>query len=93
MRVKICMKILWLLGEVNGTHRLNRVLGPFALTSLGVGAIIGTGESGTGKEVFAKLIHYMSKKKNNFFGAINCSAICDSLMESEFSGGGLSGMS
>ena len=32
-----------LLGEVNGTHRLNRVLGPVALTSLGVGAIIGTG--------------------------------------------------
>ena len=32
-----------LLKEVNGTHRLNRVLGPVALTSLGVGAIIGTG--------------------------------------------------
>ncbi len=45
-----------------------------------------TGESGTGKEIFAKLIHYMSKKKNNFFGAINCSAICDSLIESEFFG-------
>jgi basic amino acid/polyamine antiporter, APA family len=32
-----------LLTEVNSEHRLNRILGPVALTSLGVGAIIGTG--------------------------------------------------
>ena len=32
-----------LLEEMNSEHRLNRVLGPVALTSLGVGAIIGTG--------------------------------------------------
>lgn len=32
-----------LLDEMAGEHRLRRVLGPMALTSLGVGAIIGTG--------------------------------------------------
>ncbi len=32
-----------LLDEMAGEHRLNRVLGPVALTSLGIGAIIGTG--------------------------------------------------
>jgi APA family basic amino acid/polyamine antiporter len=32
-----------LLEEMKGEHRLHRVLGPVALTSLGVGAIIGTG--------------------------------------------------
>ncbi len=32
-----------LLAEAEGEHRLRRVLGPMALTSLGVGAIIGTG--------------------------------------------------
>ncbi|NTU68277.1 MAG: amino acid permease [Chlorobiaceae bacterium] len=32
-----------LLDELNDEHRLRRVLGPVALTSLGVGAIIGTG--------------------------------------------------
>jgi len=32
-----------LLEEIKSEHRLNRVLGPVALTSLGVGAIIGTG--------------------------------------------------
>src|SRR5881275_1865163 len=32
-----------LLAEEAGDHRLRRVLGPFSLTALGVGAIIGTG--------------------------------------------------
>jgi hypothetical protein len=32
-----------LLAEVEGEHRLRRVLGPMALTSLGIGCIIGTG--------------------------------------------------
>ena len=32
-----------LLAEMAGEHRLRRVLGPIALTSLGVGAIIGAG--------------------------------------------------
>src|SRR5205814_1472022 len=32
-----------LLAEMAGEHRLRRVLGPVALTSLGIGAIIGTG--------------------------------------------------
>ena len=32
-----------LLDEMAGDHRLRRVLGPVALTALGVGAIIGTG--------------------------------------------------
>ncbi len=45
-----------------------------------------TGESGTGKEVFARLIHHMSKNKENYFGAINCSAFTESLIESEFFG-------
>ncbi len=32
-----------LMEEMHGEHRLNRVLGPVALTSLGIGCIIGTG--------------------------------------------------
>lgn len=45
-----------------------------------------TGESGTGKEIFARLIHYMSKHRSNYFEAINCGAISDALFESEFFG-------
>jgi len=45
-----------------------------------------TGESGTGKEIIARIIHFASdRKKGNFF-PVNCSAIPETLMESEFFG-------
>ncbi|AEI14870.1 two component, sigma54 specific, transcriptional regulator, Fis family [Flexistipes sinusarabici DSM 4947] len=45
-----------------------------------------TGENGTGKEHVARLIHLLSKKSNNKFVEINCSAIPSELMESEMFG-------
>lgn len=44
------------------------------------------GESGTGKEVIAHTIHYASKRSSNAFVKVNCAAIPESLMESEFFG-------
>ncbi len=44
------------------------------------------GESGSGKEVFAHSIHAHSPRKNGPFVAINCSAIQESLFESELFG-------
>jgi len=44
------------------------------------------GESGTGKELVANLIHENSPRKNQPFIAINCGAIPNELMESEFFG-------
>ncbi|MEE0517167.1 MAG: sigma 54-interacting transcriptional regulator [Anaerovoracaceae bacterium] len=44
------------------------------------------GESGTGKEMFAQSIHNYSQRKNNPFIAINCSALSESLLESELFG-------
>jgi len=44
------------------------------------------GESGTGKELVARGIHNISQRKNEFFGAVNMSAIPESLFESEFFG-------
>ncbi len=45
-----------------------------------------TGESGTGKELVARGIHFLSRRKNEFFYTVNCSAIPESLFESEFFG-------
>lgn len=45
-----------------------------------------SGESGTGKELVAQLIHQQSPRNNNPFIAINCGAIPQELMESEFFG-------
>ncbi len=44
------------------------------------------GESGTGKEVFARAIHSNSKVSQGPFITVNCAAIPDNLMESEFFG-------
>jgi len=44
------------------------------------------GESGTGKELVARGIHQMSSRKEEVFGAVNMSAIPESLFESEFFG-------
>jgi PAS domain S-box-containing protein len=44
------------------------------------------GESGTGKEIFAHSIHNSSERKYRQFVRVNCSAISESLLESELFG-------
>lgn len=44
------------------------------------------GQSGTGKELIAKAIHLISSRKKNPFIAVDCGAIPEQLIESEFFG-------
>lgn len=49
-------------------------------------AVMITGESGTGKEVIADIIHKSSRRREASFVKVNCAAIPETLMESEFFG-------
>jgi Nif-specific regulatory protein len=44
------------------------------------------GESGTGKELMARALHFNSSRKSKPFIPLNCGAIAESLLESEFFG-------
>ena len=45
-----------------------------------------TGETGVGKNIIAKLIHDLSPRKAGPFKAVNCSALTETLLESELFG-------
>jgi two-component system, NtrC family, response regulator PilR len=72
-----------LLGESPAIQRAREMIGKLARSQAPVYI---TGESGTGKEVAARLIHMGSSRADAPFVAVNCGAIPENLMESEFFG-------
>jgi len=72
-----------LLGESPAIQRAREMIGKLARSQAPVYI---TGESGSGKEVAARLIHLGSSRLDSSFVAVNCGAIPENLMESEFFG-------
>jgi len=74
---------LKLLGQSRAFHEALDVIARFA----GVDAtILIQGETGTGKELAARALHYLSRRRDFPFVPVNCGALPDSLLESEFFG-------
>ncbi|MCJ7644800.1 MAG: sigma 54-interacting transcriptional regulator, partial [Candidatus Aminicenantes bacterium] len=72
-----------LVGHSSRMREVFKMIGSVATTRTN---ILIQGESGTGKELVAKAIHYNSPFREEPFIVINCSAIQDTLLESELFG-------
>jgi two-component system response regulator AtoC len=71
-------------GVTSPIHYVKELIGMISKTNKT--SVLIQGESGTGKELAANAIHYNSKRANKALMKINCSAIPDSLLESELFG-------
>jgi len=95
-KVQLAKRIHQLEKQLGGKHSFENIIGESKAIKQAIGlakkvadtdtAVLLTGETGTGKEVFAQAIHHVSKRNNQSFVAINCSAFSKDLLESEMFG-------
>ena len=72
-----------LVGNSQPMQRVKEIIGKVATTD---SPVLIEGESGTGKELVAAAIHRLSDRAKGPFIPVNCSAIPEDLLESEFFG-------
>ncbi|TFG65875.1 MAG: sigma-54-dependent Fis family transcriptional regulator [Gemmatimonadales bacterium] len=73
-------------GIVGRTDAIREILERIHTIASVNSTVLITGESGTGKELAARAIHRLSPRRSRPFIAVNCSAIPESLLESELFG-------
>ncbi|MHB8421114.1 MAG: sigma-54-dependent transcriptional regulator [Myxococcales bacterium] len=71
---------------VGESPRMQEILKELGKVAASRASILLQGESGTGKELVARVVHAHSHDEERPFVAINCSAIVDTLLESELFG-------
>jgi len=71
---------------ISSSSRMQEVLEMTARVADSNATVLLRGESGTGKTLVAKAIHFNSKRATKPFIAVNCSALPETLLESELFG-------
>jgi DNA-binding NtrC family response regulator len=75
------------LGDLVGASKpMQEVMRIVEMAAPSTASVLITGETGSGKEIVARTIHKLSPRAGGPFVAINCSAIPETLMESEIFG-------
>src|ERR1700726_407745 len=75
------------IGElIGGARPMQEVMRLVEQVAPSSASVLITGETGSGKEILARTLHQLSPRNDRPFIAINCSAIPESLMESEIFG-------
>ncbi len=86
-QLRSSMKDRWRLGAIIGkSAAMQEVYELIQRAAASDANVIVYGESGTGKELAARAIHDMSSRKDREFVTVNCGAIPEHLLESEFFG-------
>jgi PAS domain S-box-containing protein len=71
---------------ISKNHKMLQLFDMLPDIAVSQSTVLIEGESGTGKELFASAIHNLSPRKKQPFIAVNCSALPDTLLESELFG-------
>ncbi|MBP2302610.1 acetoacetate metabolism transcriptional regulator AtoC [Azospirillum picis] len=71
---------------LTASPRMAELLQTIAKVAKSTATVLVTGESGTGKELVAAAIHYNSPRSAGPFVKVNCAAVPEGLLESEFFG-------
>ncbi|AWK84998.1 acetoacetate metabolism transcriptional regulator AtoC [Azospirillum thermophilum] len=71
---------------LTASPRMSELLQTIAKVAKSNATVLVTGESGTGKELVAAAIHYNSPRSAGPFVKVNCAAVPEGLLESEFFG-------
>jgi len=71
---------------IGKSHEMQKVYTAIKAAAASGATILIQGDSGTGKELVAGAIHYQSDRKDGPLVTVNCSALSESLLESELFG-------
>jgi len=71
---------------ISRSHRVQELFDVLPRVAESDCAVLIEGETGTGKELFARALHSLSARREKPFIAVNCSALPDTLLESELFG-------